>query len=57
VRSESGDTFEVVMLTGVRKGNGSLDIPPESYLLTGVGHATEVTHTIGVMIYLYYKHI
>jgi hypothetical protein len=47
---------EVVMLTGVKKGDQSQDIRPESYLPTAVGHATKVTHMTRVMIFLDYKH-
>jgi hypothetical protein len=39
-RPESGDMSEVVMSTGVGKGDPSRDIRPESYLLTRVGHMT-----------------
>jgi hypothetical protein len=51
VRSESGDTTEIVTSTRVRKCNQSQDIRSESYLLTGVRHMTEV------MLYLHYKHV
>jgi hypothetical protein len=57
VQPKSGDTSKIVTSTGVGKGDQSLDIRPESYLPTGVGHATEVAHTIGVMIYLHYKYV
>jgi hypothetical protein len=56
-RPELGDTSKVVTSTGVGKGDRSQDIRPKLYLLTGVGHATEVMHTIGVVIYLHYKHV
>jgi hypothetical protein len=54
---ESGETSKVVASTGVRKCDWSRDIRPESYLPTRVGHATKVAHTIGVVIYLHYKHV
>jgi hypothetical protein len=50
-RLELGDTSEVVTSTGVGKGDRSLDIRPESYVPIGVGHATEVADTTGVVIY------
>jgi hypothetical protein len=46
-----------VTSTGVEKVDRSLDIRPESYLPTGVGHVTEVTHRTGIVIYLHYKHV
>jgi hypothetical protein len=56
-RPELGDTSKVVTSTGIERGDRSRDIQPESYLLTGVGHAIEVAHTTGVVIYLHYKHV
>jgi hypothetical protein len=50
-RPESGDTTGVVTSIGVRKCNRGQDIQPESYLSTRVGH------TIGVVMYLHYKHV
>jgi hypothetical protein len=29
----------------------------EVVMSTGVGHATELAHTTGVVIYLHYKHV
>jgi hypothetical protein len=57
MQPEPGETSKVVMSTGVRKYDRSRDIRSESYLLTRVGHATDVAHTTGVMIYLHYKHV
>jgi hypothetical protein len=54
---ESGETSKVVMSTGVGKCNWSQDIRPESYLLIGVGHTTEVAHTTVVVIYLHCKYV
>jgi hypothetical protein len=54
--SESGDASEIVTSIGVGKDDRSRDIWPESYLPTGVGHATKVAHMTGVVIYLHYKH-
>jgi hypothetical protein len=54
---ELGETSEVVTSSGVRKCDWSRDIRLESYLPTGVGHATNVTHMTGVVIYQHFKHV
>jgi hypothetical protein len=48
---------EVVTSIKVRKCDRSQDIRLESYLLTGVGHATEVVHTTRVVIYPPHKKV
>jgi hypothetical protein len=54
---------KVMRSTGVKKCDRSRDIRsesgirPESRFPTRVGHMTEVAHTIGVVIYLHYKHV
>jgi hypothetical protein len=56
VRPESGRAIGVRIYSQSHIFQSESSIRPESHLLTGVRHVTEVVHTTGVVIYLYYKH-